>query len=134
MNNKILYFIICISLAFNIAFIGMFLRHRNIDHRLPDRRDFPAVREIIRHHPEHFRERRSEFLQERKMFMDYIRSEDFDESIADSLLQNMLHTQRQSEEFLGKEIIEMRKRGEIFEKKYDRPPNDKTDYPKRRKK
>ena len=117
--KKFIYLILIISLAFNLAFLGMFIWHR-INRPHPP---FPGGE---RQFKEHLNKDRAEmkplmqcFMQERDKFMEYLSEEEFEESIADSLLDNMVNNQSILERKIGQKIIERRKQG-IFPEKHER--------------
>ncbi len=134
MKKEVMFFILLISLAFNLAFIGMFIWHRSHFPHFEEGPDFPHIRKSFQSHPDHLKSRRQEFIDDRRIFMDCIRSEEFVETQADSLLQNMLDKQYEMEKTLGKEMIEMRKKGEFIDDRFNRLPHERKNNPERRRK
>jgi hypothetical protein len=132
--KKYIYMILIISLAFNLAFLGMFIWHR-INRSHPP---FPGGE---RQFKEHLDKDRAEmqplmqgFMQERDKFMKYLSGEDFEESVADSLLDNMVNKQSILERRMGQKMIERRKQG-IFPEKPERGGHrfkDKRERPNER--
>ena len=134
MNRKIIYLLLFISLAFNIAFIGMFVWHR-INYPMPPFcRDFKPDRDFIGDKNQHLKPHRLEFLVEREEFIECVRSEKFEEAKADSLLIKMVEKQKYIEEELGRSLIEMRKRGESIPDMMDREREERRNNPERRRK
>ncbi|MCF7918322.1 MAG: periplasmic heavy metal sensor [Candidatus Cloacimonetes bacterium] len=135
MSKKLMYLLLIISLAFNLAFIGMFVWHRL---HMPPPPTFPAdirhFRENMGEHRKHINEHREKFLEERREFMDFLRGEEFEEAQADSLLRRMIEKQKFIEEELGRSMIEMRKNGEFFPERMDRKQGERRNKPERRRK
>jgi len=114
--KKYSYLILIISLAFNLAFLGMFIWHR-INRPQPP---FPGGERQFKENLENDRTEmeplRQGFMQERDKFMKYLSKDEFEESVADSLLDNMLEKQSLLERRFGKKIIERRKNGILPQK------------------
>ena len=134
MKKQILLFVLVISLAFNLAFIGMFIWHRT--HRpMPfDRPEFHDFKEHMRQEPGRIQSDKREFMDSRRRFMDYLNEEEFNEEVADSLRQETLDMQIKLETAFGIRLIEMRKKGEFNDKDFRRPPEERLQRPQRRRK
>lgn len=113
MKNRILNLILIISLAFNLAFMGMFIWHRINDPHKKMRKDFQKMRKHMQPEMEELKLLRDDFKIERDKFMDFLRSDDFEETKADSILGNMLDKQMDMEEKFGQKLIEIRKNGTL---------------------
>jgi len=135
MKKEIIYLILLISLAFNLAFIGMFIWHRSHKSHPPREREFPILREAFKNEYPKIRNLNDEFIGSRHEFMEFLRSEKFDVIQADSLLEKMIFKQLEMERNLGRNLIELRKKGKIPPRRQDHPPFDeKRDNFKRRRK
>jgi len=134
MKQQILLFVLVISLAFNLAFIGMFIWHRTHAPMGGDRPEFPRIREKLKEHSEEMEDLRKGFMDQRKSFMEFLKGDDFNEAEADSMLQIMLDKQIEMEEAFGKKLIEMKKNGEFKNGRYPEPPNERKKRPKRSRK
>ena len=134
MKKQILLFVLVISLAFNLAFIGMFIWHRTHAPRPFDRPEFHDFKEHMRQKPGEIEADKREFMNFRSQFMDYLSGEEFNEEVADSLRQETLNRQIKLETAFGKRLIEMRKKGEFNDKDFRRPPEDRLQRPQRRRK
>ncbi len=88
----------------------------------------------MRQEPGRIESDKREFMDSRRRFMDYLNEEEFNEEIADSLRQETLDMQIKLETAFGKRLIEMRKKGEFNDKDFRRPPEERLQRPKRRRK
>ena len=134
MKKQILLFVFVISLAFNLAFIGMFIWHRTHAPMGGNRPEFPRIREKLQEHQGEMEDLRKGFMDERKSFMDFLKGDDFNEAEADSMLQIMLDKQIEMEEAFGKKLIEMKKNGEFRHEEFPEPPHERRNRPKRSRK
>ncbi|MDP8220774.1 MAG: hypothetical protein P9X26_05480 [Candidatus Stygibacter frigidus] len=134
MKKQILLFLLVISLAFNLAFIGMFIWHRTHAPIPFERPEFHDFKEHMRQKPGRIEADKQDFMDCRRQFMDYLREDEFNETVADSLRQETLNRQIKLETAFGKRLIEMRKNGEFNDKDFRRPPEDRLQRSKRRRK
>ncbi|MCF7911141.1 MAG: hypothetical protein K9M99_01330 [Candidatus Cloacimonetes bacterium] len=134
MKKELLYLLLVISLAFNLAFIGMFIWHRTHIPFPESRPDLPHIREKLQGHHEEMDGFRKGFMDERRVFMDFLKGDEFEEAKADSLLQSMLKKQFKMEQALGKKLIEMKKNGEFTDDRFPEPPHERRNKPQRRRK
>lgn len=134
MKLQLLYLLLIVSLAFNLAFIGMFIWHRTHPPVPFNDPEFHRFKEHIREQPGKIETEKREFMDSRRRFMEYLKEDDFNEAFADSLRQETLEKQIKLETAFGKRLIEMRKNGELINEDFRRPPDDKRLNPKRRRK
>jgi hypothetical protein len=134
MKKEILYLLLAVSLAFNLAFIGMFIWHRLYSplHNKPP--EFEKIRRVFENHPEPLREMRREFVDRKCEFWDYLHGENYDEAEADSLLKKMLRHQMAMEEALGRRLIDLKNKGELPYRPGNLPGIDERRKPERRRK
>ncbi len=124
MSKRLLYIILLISLAFNIAVFGMFtyvkiyhkapfrhpdFRHHmdndNPEHRDDDKRFFNLNME----NREEIRKLRAEFKENRRDFMKTLWKEDFVEQDALAAMETSINTQQKLDRTLGESLIKLRK-------------------------
>ena len=113
MSKKILFVVLIISLAFNIAFLGVFIYRRVL---LSDR-SFPPPRfhNIPPHCREEFIEERErmlplkmEFELSKKRFMRSLTNEEFDRELLEKKLQETIDRQIRMEYEMGQLLIKLR--------------------------
>lgn len=124
MSKRLLYIILLISLAFNIAVLGMFAyvtiykrqpfcqtetryrmdRDAN-EHRDEDKRFFNLNME----NREEIRKLRAEFKENRRDFMEMLWKEDFNEQDALAAMETSINTQQKLDRTLGEALIKLRK-------------------------
>lgn len=123
MKNRILYLVLIVSLAFNLAFLGMFIWHRMNPPRPKFAPEFEHMRKHVKNNMDDVKQLRDEFKLEKDKFMEYLRTDEFQESTADSLLNIMLEKQMKMERRFGSKLIEFKKKGVLPD--LPPPPNEK---------
>lgn len=133
MKREYVNFILGISLAFNLAFIGMFVWHRM--HRKPPQPRPPIenIRKSFGHNRKKFENIESDFIEYRHNFMEFIHSDEFNQEKADSLLSDMIMMQSKLERNIGNKMIELRSKGELPAPEFRQQPYKKS-KPRRRQK
>ncbi len=113
MSKKILFVVLIISLAFNIAFLGVFIYRRVL---LSDRhRLSPRFHDIPTHCREEFLEERErmlplkmEFELSKKRFMRSLTNEEFDRELLEKKLKETIDRQIRMEHEMGQLLIKLR--------------------------
>ena len=113
MSKKILFVVLIISLAFNIAFLGVFIYRRVL---LSDRhRLSPRFHDIPNHCREEFLEERErmlplkmEFELSKKRFMRSLTNEEFDRELLEKKLKETIDRQIRMEHEMGQLLIKLR--------------------------
>jgi hypothetical protein len=113
MKKNILRGLFFVSLAFNVAFIGLFIHHQVIMRRIPP---FAPPMEHFHRHPffernnEEIRELRHSFLQQKRFFLEQVRRNELTIPELEHELNILLEKQILMEEHIGKFMIEMRQK------------------------
>lgn len=134
MKREVLHLLLVISLAFNVAFIGMFVWHQINKPERDERPEMRPLREEFKKESGELKKARNDFMEERKNFWDYLHSEEYTEAGADSLLEEMLQQQILMERMLGNKLIELKKKGELPDKPDREPPYRQEKRNQRRRK
>jgi len=145
MNKKLLYILLLISLAFNLAFVGSYIyihatrphhefsRHRGKDH---DRRGWFPFEES-----DSTRALRDTFMLTKKELMQELAKDPINEPAIQAIIQRSLQAQAVLETDLGKRLLELRKKqspqeaAQFFQeriKRMDERRNERRDNHKRR--
>lgn len=122
MKNKILYLILIVSIAFNLAFLGMFIWHQTHPPRPRFEPEFRHLRNQMKGNMDDVKKLRDDFKNEKDRFMDYLRTDEFQKVEADSLLNLMLKKQMKMEKRFGSKLIELRTKG--IKPDLPKPPED----------
>jgi hypothetical protein len=115
MSKKLLYILLLISLAFNLAFVGSFIYLKALRPRPP--RDFRDTRrpDFDKHRWQPIMESdstrafRDAFLASKKQLMEELAKESIDETAINAIIQSSLQAQAALETDLGKRLIALRK-------------------------
>lgn len=113
MKKNILHGLLFVSLAFNIAFIGLFIHHQLMVRKNPP---FGPPPEHFHQHPffernnEEIRELRHAFLQQKRFFLEQVRRNELSIPELENELNILLEKQMIMEEHIGKFMIEIRQK------------------------
>jgi hypothetical protein len=113
MQKKYLSSILITSLAFNIAFIGVFIYHLTTRPPLPPSPyciKKPPIREFISRKKNEMKAFNDEFRSSRKRFLESLAAADFDETISLKLLEENVGKHMAMEKEAGISLIEFRKK------------------------
>lgn len=116
MSKKLLYILLLISLAFNLAFLGSFFYFRATHPRPP--RDFPPPGmpgpegrgRFPFEESDSTRALRGVFMETKQELMQELAKDTIDESSINNIIQRSLQAQATLEANLGKRLIELRKK------------------------
>lgn len=114
---KIFKMLFLVSIIFNITFIGGYFHKKNFSKTTPSER--VGFQRIVNFSPEvreELLERRQLFLRERRLFLRYLRGDDFKPEKAFKLLESMVEKQSIMEREIGRKMIENREEVKKSEK------------------
>ncbi len=116
MSKRLIIILLCVSLAFNLAVLGMFLyasaTHKHPFHRPADRERRPdseeRYSEFTEANRQEIRNLRSDFMQKRRAFITILSKDTYDESEAHAAMEASLAAQSKLEGKLGEAMLELR--------------------------
>ena len=113
MSKKILFIVLIISLAFNIAFLGVFIYRRvllsDMHHPPPRFHDIPPhCREEFLEERERMLPLKMEFELSKKRFMRSLTNEEFDRKLLEKKLKETIDRQIRMEHEMGQLLIKLR--------------------------
>jgi hypothetical protein len=122
MSKHLIVILLFVSLAFNLAVLGMFiystafhkmpLCHPSIENRYPgrdDRRETRLLPEAALKNKDEIRKLREEFFKTRREFMQILAKDKYNEQEAQAAMEQSLQAQDRLERKLGASLIEVRK-------------------------
>ena len=108
MKRKLVFSLLLISLAFNVAFISVFVYHRLVVRRMMPPMGGPPPPEHFQKHMQHLKPLNEDFHKQKQDFLRFLVSEDFDEDEAIRKLEETNSKQMVMEREMGIKLIEMR--------------------------